>query len=128
MSYVRHIQNETSPSEAPQVGNSLQHLVVFNHDDYDQFFVSIEQKLFMECGDLASALFLLLGSHYILNLSYHQKLHDMMTFLQEKVARILSASMHKSKSPVAVNHINGISTEYDRIKLELSSSNTKNID
>ena len=32
----------------------------------------------------------------------------MMTFLQEKVAEILSASTHKSKSPVAVNHINGI--------------------
>ena len=116
-----HIQNDTPPSEAPEVGNTQPHLVVFNHDEFNQFFVSIEQKLFMECADLASALFLLLGSHYIWNLSYHQKLHDMMTFLQEKVAAISSVSIHKSKSPVAVNHINGISSEYDNIKSESSS-------
>ena len=70
----------------------------------------------MECADLASALFLLLGSHYILNLSYHQKIHDIMMFFQEKVAGIPSASPHKSKSPVAMNHFNGISSEYDIIK------------
>lgn len=120
-----HIQNDTPPSEAPQEGNNQPHLVVFNHDEFDQFFVSIERKLFMECADLASALFLLLGSHYILNLSYHQKLHDMMTFLQEKVAGISSASTHKSKSPVAVNHINGISAEYDNMKSESSPSDTE---
>ena len=50
------IQNDTPPSEAPEVGNNQPHLIVFNHDDFDQFFVSIEWKLFMECADLASAL------------------------------------------------------------------------
>ena len=54
------MQNDIPPSEAPAVGNSQPHLIVFNHDDFDQFFVSIEQKLFIECDDFALALFLLL--------------------------------------------------------------------
>ena len=49
-------RNDTPPSEAPEVGNNQPHLIVFNHDDFHQFFVSIEWKLFMECADLASAL------------------------------------------------------------------------
>jgi len=55
-----HIQNDTPPTEAPEARNNQPHLVVFNHDDFNQFFVSIEQKLFMECADLTSALSLLL--------------------------------------------------------------------
>ena len=79
----------------------------------------------MECRDLASALFLLLGSHYILNLSYHSKLHDTMTFFQEKVAKISSTAKSKAKSPVAANHINGICSEYDILKSEMSSSDSE---
>lgn len=71
----------------------------------------------MKCGDLASALFLLLGSHYILNLSYHPKLQDTKNFFQ-KIAKISSTAKSKSKSPVAANHINGISCEYELIKSE----------
>ena len=74
----------------------------------------------MECRDLASGLFLLLKNHYILNLSYHAKLHDTMTFFQEKVANVSSTSKSKAKSPVAANHINKISSEYDFLKSELS--------
>ena len=80
----------------------------------------------MECHDLASVLFLLLGSHYILNLSYHSKLHDTITFFQEKVAKILSTAKSKAKSPVAANHINGIYSEYDVLKSEMLSSDSEN--
>ena len=112
--------------ETPEPGNSQSHLIVVNNDEFDQFFISIEQKLYMECRDLASALFLLLGSHYILNLSYHAKLHDTMTFFQEKVANISSTCKSKSKSPVAANHINGICSEYDILKSEQSASDSEN--
>ena len=70
----------------------------------------------MESMDLATALFHLFGCHYILNLSYHQKLTDLMTFLQEKVAQISSASTTKWKSAVSATHINGISSEYKALK------------
>ena len=55
---------------------------------------------------MASAFFLLLGSHYVLNLSYHAKLHDTMAFFQEKVAKVSFTAKSKAKSPVAVNNIN----------------------
>jgi len=110
--------------EAPESGNSQPHLVVFNHDEFDQFFIAIEQKLLMECSDLATALYLLLGSHYILNLSYHPKLHDTIMFFQEKVAKITTSSS-KSKSPVAANHISGICSEYEVIKSEMSESDNE---
>ena len=74
--------------EAPEPGNSQSCLVVFNYDKFDQFFIAVEQKLMIDCNDLTTALCFLLGRHYILNLSYHSKLHDIMTFFQEKVAKI----------------------------------------
>ena len=110
------IQNETPPEQAPEPGNFQPHLVVFTHDEYDQYFVAVEWKLCMECIDLATALFHLLGCHYILNLRYHQKLSNMMRFIQEKVAGIPSPSSVRSKSPVSTFHIVGISSEYAVMK------------
>jgi len=65
--------------------------VVITHDEYEQYFIAIEQKLYFESTDLATAVFFLLGCHYVLNLSYHQKLADLLRFYQEKVAGIASA-------------------------------------
>ena len=91
-------------------------MVVFNHDEFDQHFVAIEQKLYYECTDLATAGFHLLGCHYILNLSYHQKLSDLLRFFQEKVAGIPSSDGAKWKSPVSTTHITGISSGYAAVK------------
>ena len=44
----------------------------------------------MECTDFAMAMFLMLGSHYIFNLSYHPRIYDLLRFIQEKVAGIPS--------------------------------------
>ena len=82
------------------------------HDEFDQYFVAIEQKLYFECTDLATAVFHLLGCHYILNLSYDQKLSDFLRFFQEKVAGIPSPQGTKWKSPVATTHVAGISAQY----------------
>ena len=105
-----NVQNDTPPSEAVEASNSQPHLVVVRHEEYDQYFVVIEQQLCMESTDLSMALFLLLAAHYIFNLSYHSKITDLMKFLQEKVARINSGtkSVKKLKSPVVTTHINGI--------------------
>jgi len=99
--------------------------VVIAHEDYSQYYVAIERKLYFESTDLASALFYLLGSHYVLNLSYHQKLNDILRFMQEKVAGIPSAQGTKWKSQVAVTHVAGISTEYTSIsKKDISESDS----
>jgi len=111
------IQNDTPPSQAPEVGNSQPHIVAFNHDEYDQFFITIEQKLYMECTDLTMAVFLQLTSHYIFNLSYHPQVYDLLRFLQERVANIPSDDKGKKiKSPVAASHISGLVATYDSIK------------
>jgi len=90
--------------------------VVITHDDYEQYFIAIEQKLYFESTDLATAVFFLLGCHYVLNLSYHQKLADLLRFYQEKIAGIASAQGTKWKSQVAITHIAGISKEYISVK------------
>jgi len=112
-----YLQNETPHKEAPEKDNNQPHLVMINHDDYDQHFIAIERKLYMESTDLATALFHLVGCHYIFNLDYHQKLTDLMLFLQEKVVQIPSAAMTKWKSAVSITHVNGISSHYKALKM-----------
>lgn len=121
------VQNDTPPSQAVEASNSQPHLVVFRHEEYDQYFVAVEQQLCMECTDLSMALFLLLAAHYIFNLSYHTKTTELMKFLQEKVAGIDSAtkSVKKLKSPVATQHVNAIATEYKTL-LDRGSDNASN--
>jgi len=98
--------------------------VVFNHDEFDQYFVAIERKLYFECTDLANAMFHLLGCHYTLNLSYHLKLSDFLRFIQEKVAGIPSQEGTKWKSTVATTHVAGISAEYLSAKQHNQSSDS----
>ena len=91
--------------------------MVFQHEEYDQYFISIEQELCMESADFSMALFLLLASHYIFNLSYQTKVFELMKFLQEKIAGISSEGKgtKKMKSPVAAIHVGGISSIYDSL-------------
>ena len=105
-------QSETPVNDAPQKGNNQPHLVMITHNEYEQYFIEIEQKLYMECTDVATALFNLLGCHYMLNLSYNKKLADVMGFIQEKIAQIPSDEAVKWKSAVSATHNIGISSEY----------------
>lgn len=70
-----------------QKGNNQPLVVVIQHDEYEQYFIAVEQCLMMETTDAATAIFLMLGSHYIFNLNYHPKFNDAMTFIQEKLQR-----------------------------------------
>ena len=78
----------------------------------------------LETTNLASALFLLLAAHYVFNLSYHTKAAEVLTFIQEKFAKIPTVvfdSKHKGlkdKSPVASSHIIGIVRCYESLKEE----------
>lgn len=95
--------------------------MVIEQDDYDQYFIAIEQTLMLESRDVASAFFLVLASHYVFNLSYHSKLADFLIFVQERIAKIpsftdLSQKKRKEKSPVSLSHVNGIVRFYDSMK------------
>ena len=61
----------------------------------------------MESTDVATAVFNLIASHYVFNLSYHDKIHEMLHLVQEKWMDIQSNEKGKSKSPVSLS----ISTE-----------------
>jgi len=84
--------------------------------------VAIEQKLYLDCKDLETAMFHLLGCHYTLNLSYHQKLSDFLRFFQEKVAGITSPQGTRWKSPVSTTHVTGMTAEYLSLKQDDQSS------
>lgn len=106
-----------TPSELADKDNNQPHVVV-QQDEYDQYFLTIEQSLVMESRDVAGAVFFLLASHYVFNLSYHSKCADLLTFLQERVAKIPSfeaRKKRKEKSPVALSHVNGITRVYNRL-------------
>lgn len=97
--------------------NSQPHIVLFERDDDDddiqgQHFISIELQLMMESSNLVTAIFNLLAAHYVLNLAYHPKAKDVLTFLQEKILGIPSSD-EKTKTkqrlnPLSSCHVSGI--------------------
>lgn len=111
------LQRGTSPTEAVDRENSQPHIILFEVDDDDediqgQYFIAIEQNLMMETSNLITAIYNLLASHYVLNLAYHPKAKDLLTFLQEKVLGVPSSD-DKSKTkqrlnPVSSSHVGGI--------------------
>ena len=111
-----HVQNGTTPSEAPDKDNNQPHIVVVTKDEYCQYFIAIEQMMMLECNNVMTALFLLLASHYVFNLSYHHKVMDFFLFLQERVAGITSVTSGKQKrNPVANSHVIGVARIYDEL-------------
>ena len=109
------IQNDTPTSQAAETGINQPHIVAFSHDDYDQYFIAVEQKLYMECAVLAMAILLVLGAHYIFNLSYHSRVQDLMRFIQGKISEI--PSDNKGRFPVAASHISGLVIAYNSLKI-----------
>ena len=91
------------------------------HDDYNQYKIAIEQVLCMESTNVATALFHLVASHYVFNLSYHDKIQEVLCFIQEKVTGITQEGginregKTSCRSPVVVSHINGITNKYQSL-------------
>ncbi|XP_019854847.1 PREDICTED: uncharacterized protein LOC109583811 [Amphimedon queenslandica] len=109
---LRSVPVGTDPSAAPDKSNNCPHIVIFEGDELDQYFIAIEQCLILECKDIPTALFLLIASHYVFNISYQPKAQDFFAFIESKLLNI-SSSTYKSKSPVALSHINGITREHE---------------
>ena len=72
----------------------------------------------MECSNVAGALFYLIASHYIFNVSYHSKVYDVLRFIQEKIVNIPSDTSKNTKSPVALSYVNGITSVYESLKTQ----------
>ena len=105
----------------PDKANNQPHIVVIEGDEYCQYFIAVEQMMILSSTDITTALFHLMASHYVFNLSYHSKATDFYIFLQERVTQIPSAlteskKARKEKSSVSVSHINGIARIYDSTK------------
>jgi hypothetical protein len=71
-----------------------------------QFFIAIEQQLMMETSNIFAAVFYLMASHYVFNLSYHSKVNYVLLFLQEKVLDLPSSTV--KRTPTALTHFSGI--------------------
>ena len=109
------MQNGTPPSEVPNRENSQPHIVAIERDEYFQYMIAVEQSLMLDCTEISTALFLLLATHYVFNLSYHVKADEFFTFIQEKVVRISSDKQTK-KRPVGDTHVTEISGIYESLK------------
>ena len=92
------------------LSNNQPHTVLFRDETEDedttgQYFISIEQKIMMECSNAVTSLFNLVVSHYVFNLAYHQ---DMLIFIQEKILGIESDSKKKNMNPLSSSYVSGI--------------------
>ena len=74
--------------------------------------IAVEQCLILDCTEVSTALFLLLATHYVFNLSYQGKA---LMFIQEKVAKIAS-DKHTKRRPVGDIHVTEINSIYERLK------------
>ena len=106
------IQRGTPVVEACDKTNSQPHIVYFcdvNDDSDDlaaQFFIAIEQNLMLESSNIFAAVFYLVASHYVFNLSYHSKVNYVLLFLQEKVLDLPSTSVKRTAT--SLTHFAGI--------------------
>ena len=66
----------------------------------------------MEAPSLLVAVFNFIAAHYIFNLSYHSKIHDLSVFIQEKILKIESDGKLKKIPPLVSSHISGIVRMY----------------
>ena len=119
-----YIQRGTPPSEATEKANNQPHIVLFRNEEQDselpqQYFISVEQQLILECSSLESAIFLCVASHYFLNLEYHPKAKDVWLFIQEKVLQLTTKSRKGTKtylSPTTSAHFSGISRFFESME------------
>ena len=76
--------------------------------------IAVEQSLILDCTEVSTALFLLLATHYVFNLSYQGKAEEFLMFIQEKVAKIAS-DKHTKRKEICI-HVTEINSIYERLK------------
>ena len=77
--------------------------------------IAVEQSLILDSTKISTALFLLLTTHYVFNLSYQVKAEEFLMFIQEKLAKIASDKQIK-KRPVEDIHVTEITSIYEHLK------------
>ena len=95
--------------------NNRPHIIMISCDDSEvenQFFISIEQKLCLECSNIVGAVFYLIAAHYVFNIDYHNKAHDALLFIQENFLALPSSSARSKKGLNSSSHIQGIQRFY----------------
>ena len=103
-------------TEAHEKNNQQPHIVMFQDEDdeLNQYFVSVEQQLMLESGNLSAAIFYCLAAHYIFNLTYHKKSGDVWLFMQERVLGLPSKARVKHLSS-SIAHFSGIQCAFEEI-------------
>ena len=103
-------------TEAHEKNNQQPHIVVFKDEDdeLNQYFVSVEQELMLESGNLTAAIFYCLSPHYIFNLTYHKKSGDVWLFVQERVLGLPPKARVKHL-PSSIVHFSGIQCTFEEI-------------
>ena len=83
-----------------------------SHDpELQQYFISVEQKLILECKSITAAIYYCIAAHYIYNLSFHPKSGDVWVFLQNKVFD-LPCKGNSKKLPSRESHFSGIDRHF----------------
>ena len=70
----------------------------------------------LESSNIFAAVFYLIASHYVFNLSYHSKVNYVLLFLQEKVLDLPSTSV--KRTPTSLTHFAGI----ERCRTQMAES------
>ena len=92
-------QNSTPENEYTDSGSS--HPYIVRKFDADQtipasYRIFVEKEETVKCPDFTSALYAAFSLHYILNLTYHPKVHDLFTFIQEVIFQLKGETQKKS--------------------------------
>ena len=93
------IQRGTPLTEVVDKTNNHPHILRFVDSDEDippQYFIVVEQDVVMESTNFTSALYHLISTHYIFNISYNVTVKDVLFFIQRKVANFDDKSFKKS--------------------------------
>ena len=98
------MQRGTPPEEAADSTNNQPHIVQFidtsDANFSPQYFIVIEQAVFIECKTMTNAIFTLFAVHYVFNLEYNVRVKDFFRFVQEYLMSIADSSKK------AVNYVN----------------------
>ena len=82
--------------EAVDTSNNQPHIIQFvdtaDENFSPQYFIVIEQTLFIECKTIKNALFILFAVHYVFNLEYNVRVKDFYRFIQEYIMGIPDGS------------------------------------
>ncbi len=63
------LQRGTPGSKAVDQNNNHPHIVCFVGDVAVQYFVAIEQELLIECKSMTNALYTMLATHFVFNIT-----------------------------------------------------------